>query len=261
MAEAKNELVAFLDSDDEWMPGKLEIQRNLMVSRPDILFCFSNFAVRSRTGEEKHNYLINWHNDLREWDEIIGPGVLYSSADALPDGISDFRFYIGDLYPLELVSNFIFTGTLMVRRKEAGNSLHFGEGLPTYEDWECFGRLARKGKGAYLDLETAWQNSHGGSRLTDADIATSAGTRMILMERVWGNDPAFLEQHGSIYSRTMNEQRLLKIRGLVAVGRTKEARLELKSADSVSLPIKILAYFPGPLVKGLAMLRRLISRG
>src|SRR5437667_2543232 len=28
--EAKNELIAFLDSDDEWLPGQLELQRSLM---------------------------------------------------------------------------------------------------------------------------------------------------------------------------------------------------------------------------------------
>lgn len=256
--EARNDLVAFLDSDDEWMPGKLELQRNLMQARPDILFCFSDFAVRSRDGREHHHYLARWHNDLRSWDEILGPGVLYSSIASLPSGIDDFKFHVGDLYLLELKANYIFTGTLLVRRREARGGLHFGEGLPTYEDWECFGRLARKGPAAYLDCETAWQVSHGGYRLTDADVATSAATRMTLMERVWGADPEFLNKHGDAYRQTITGQRLLKIRGLISLGRTKEARSELRLVDSAPFSYRLPSVLPGRFIRSLIFLRRKI---
>jgi glycosyltransferase involved in cell wall biosynthesis len=254
--EARNNLVAFLDSDDEWMPGKLELQRSLMQSRPDILFCFSDFARRSVDGREHHHHLINWHNDSRSWDEILGPGVLYSSISPLPSGIDDFKIHVGDLYSLELTANYIFAGTLLVRRREAGGALHFGEGLPTYEDWECFGRLARKGPAAYLDCETAWQVSHGGDRLTDTDMATSAATRITLIERVWGADPEFLEKHGDIYRKTIIEQRLHKIRALISQGKTGEARSEMRLVDSAPLLYRLLSVLPGLFVRGLILLRR-----
>ncbi len=257
--ESKNDLVAFLDSDDEWMPGKLELQRNLMQARPDILFCFSDFAGRARDGREHRHYLARWHDDLRSWDEILGPGALYSSIASLPAGIDDFNFHVGDLYLLELTANYIFTGTLVVRRQEAQKSLHFGEGLPTYEDWECFGRLAKHGLGAYLDCETAWQISHDGWRLTDADVATNAGTRMILIKRVWGADPEFMDKHGDLYRKTTTEQRLLKIKGLISQGRTKEAGSELKEVESAPGLYRLLAALPGPFVRGLVGLRRKIK--
>src|SRR5215468_1992285 len=41
---ARNRLVAFLDSDDEWVPGYLEAKRRLLESCADVLFCFSDFA-------------------------------------------------------------------------------------------------------------------------------------------------------------------------------------------------------------------------
>src|SRR5262245_52606721 len=40
--QATRPLIAFLDSDDEWMPDKLALQRSLMEKRPDVLFCFSD---------------------------------------------------------------------------------------------------------------------------------------------------------------------------------------------------------------------------
>src|SRR5581483_7673934 len=45
IAEAKNDLIAFLDSDDEWFPDKLELQRNVMRAYPHAIFCFSDFRV------------------------------------------------------------------------------------------------------------------------------------------------------------------------------------------------------------------------
>ena len=38
VAAARNDLVAFLDSDDEWMPDKLALQRTFLAARPDVLF-------------------------------------------------------------------------------------------------------------------------------------------------------------------------------------------------------------------------------
>jgi glycosyltransferase involved in cell wall biosynthesis len=258
--KAQNDLIAFLDSDDEWMPGKLALQRNFMRKRPDILFCFSDFAVKNELGKEEHHYLANWHKDKRTWDEILGPGVYYSTYSSLSPNYDDFRIHVGNIYTSELTANYIFTGTLMVRRREAGETLHFGEGLPTFEDWECFGRLARKGPAAYFDCETAWQMSHTGSRLTQSDSLNTALARIALMQRVWGDDTEFLKEQSNLYYRTLNEQRLQKIRGLIKEGETKEARQEIKGVNSAPLSYRLMASLPSPLVTGLLRMRNLLLR-
>src|SRR3954452_6386677 len=43
-AVASGDLVAFLDSDDEWLPGKLTLQRALLAARPELAFCWTDFA-------------------------------------------------------------------------------------------------------------------------------------------------------------------------------------------------------------------------
>src|SRR5262249_8241747 len=72
VAHATRPLVAFLDSDDEWLPGKLKLQRAFLERRPDVLFCFSNFRVCLPDGQTLHNFIVQWHRDQRGWDEILG---------------------------------------------------------------------------------------------------------------------------------------------------------------------------------------------
>jgi hypothetical protein len=57
----------------------------LLARRPDVLFCFSNFCSKVDSGEVTHNFLAQWHHDPRGWDDILGPGVPYSSIAQLPN--------------------------------------------------------------------------------------------------------------------------------------------------------------------------------
>jgi glycosyltransferase involved in cell wall biosynthesis len=252
---ARNRLVAFLDSDDEWMPNKLRLERLLMARRSDVLFCFSDFGVREGTNELL-NYLVNWHHDPRGWDEILGPGVPFSTLAPLPEGHADFRVHVGSMYFPEMRAPYIFTGTVVVDREWAGEALHFDEDLPTYEDLTCFARLAKAGPAAYLDCTTAWQWGHAGARLTDSSAYVEAITTLKILERFWGSDAEFLNEHGPAYARRVaNEHRRLA-QWLLVHGRTAEAREHLRRAGDVPLSHHVLASLPGFVVSGLLALRR-----
>jgi glycosyltransferase involved in cell wall biosynthesis len=151
--EAKNALVAFLDSDDEWMAGKLALQRKLMAARPDVLFCFSDISITTKRGGIVRNYLRFWHNDRRGWDQILNPGVPYSSIVGPPEARDDFMVHTGQLYASLAKAIYVVTSTTVARRVEAGDALRYEEDLPMYEDWLCFARLARKGPGASFGAE------------------------------------------------------------------------------------------------------------
>lgn len=259
--EARNPLVAFLDSDDEWMPNKLAVQRGFMAARPDILFTFTNFAYRSKAGEIDHFTLRNWLGEGESWDQLLGPGRPVSTVFTLPGTVPDFFFYEGDLYRRELLNNYIFTSTLVVRREEAGDALRFAEDLPTYEDWECFGLLARAGKAAFLDCEAAWQHAHGGERLTDADVLKTARTRLKIIERLWGQDDQFMAAHGAEYYRLHGELLRVVARELLRAGRPAEAREALRGALEAPLSYRLLSMLPGPVAKGAVAARRFLMPG
>jgi glycosyltransferase involved in cell wall biosynthesis len=249
--KSQNPLVAFLDSDDEWMPGKLAIQRTFMEACPEVLFSFTNFAVTFKNGGEAHNFLINWHKDSRPWDKILGTGKSFAKIGRLPKGITDFSCYIGDLYPSLVRISYCNTDTVVVRREMAGQALHFAENLKWGEDWYCYSKLAQKGPAAYLDFESAWQHGHEGVRLTDTDMLNGIVTRIAIMERIWGADSEYQKKYGQIYKQLLDEQRLKKINELVALGRTFEARADLQLVDSAPLSYRILLALPSGLVRML----------
>jgi glycosyltransferase involved in cell wall biosynthesis len=257
---ARNELVAFLDSDDEWLPGKLDLQRAFMSSRPDVLYCFSNFQVADREGRIHHGYLVRWPREHRTWEEALGPGRSFSSLAPLPAGARDFPVYICDLERWQLTGFYVLTDTLVVRREQAGDALHFAEDLPTYEDLECFIRLARRGPAAFLDVDTARQRDHDGERLSRFDVLNKLDARIRLIGQLWGTDEAFLAQHGALYRRTLAELEEQRIRALLVGGKNQQAREILARLDRPPWQLRLLARLPASLSLRALQLRRAVRQ-
>lgn len=255
IAAARRPLVAFLDSDDEWTSDRLLLGRRLLAARPDVLFCFSNFGLRSSGTPDRHDGLAVWHDRHAVWERVLGPGVPYSTLAALPRERDDFPVHVGDLYPAQLQKGHVAVQTLLVRRQAAGAALRFAEDLPTLEDWECTARLARAGLAAYMDCETAWQWGHGCGRLTDADLLVRIGARIVMIERLWAADTGFLAQHGEAVARVLDELRLIRAKGLLCRGRNREARQDLGRCRRVPFYCWWLAALPGPLTGRLLRLR------
>ncbi len=246
--EAQGELIAFQDSDDEWLPGKAALQREFLAAHPDILFCFTDLA-RDYGGQR--NALLRgglWHQDLRDWDEILAPPVRFDGCDV----------FIGDLYHGAMYHNYFSIVCTMIRRPEAGDAIHFAEGVATFEECECFGRIAGRGRCAFLDRIGALQHKHPGPRITDADWVARAESRLTVLKNVWGSDPRFLAQHGEEYRALVRKVRLAKVRGLIVLGRPAEARTEIRSLAGVSLLYRAASHIPATLIHPAVALRQAV---
>ena len=254
---ATKPLVAFLDSDDEWLPDKLELQRALMSARPDVLFCFSDFSMRDAAGIEHHRYLRKWPGVSDDVGEVVGEGILYSSIAPLPDGRADFPVHIGDLYLPLLESCLVATQSAMVRRIEGGRDLHFGENIKLCEEWWCFAALARKGRAAYMDCETFRNVGHTGDRITATESEhRMLSDRLTMTTSLWGLDKEFLREHRSRYDAVLHALYLRRARWLLSRGRTAEARADLRNAGSPPLALRALSLFPPSVARRLGELRR-----
>jgi glycosyltransferase involved in cell wall biosynthesis len=222
IAAARGDLVALLDSDDEWFADKIGLQRGYLEAHPEVLYTFSDFGVRREDGPEEHRYLTNWLPRPRPVPEALGgEAEQYSTSAALPAGRDDFTVWTGSFYLPLMMGNVVATFTLMARR--GGDALVFPTDQVTGEDWHAYGRLAGLGTGAFFDTETAWQHGHAGERLTGLPSHRMADAWLSALDRVWGNDPEFIASHKGAYRRARAGAYRMRARSMLRHGHPVEA--------------------------------------
>ena len=256
---ARNPLIAFIDSDDEWAPGKLQLQRALLQARPDVLFCFTDCSADYSPGKVYRHFNSDFYEDPNFGEHLLGPGVPFSSIAPLPNGMDDFLVHIGDLYLPMMTRICVSSVGTMVRGEAVGKSLWFPEDISWREDWECFSRLARAGLAAYLDCALFWVTGHRGEQLTKKiDMLMEARGDVTILTRVWGADKDFLAKHGDHFQKVLRNRRLYLVRALLRNGLTREAREQLQLIENSRFYYRLLASLPGPLTRRLLAARQSI---
>jgi glycosyltransferase involved in cell wall biosynthesis len=255
---AQNGLIAFLDSDDQWANGKLPLQRNFLIARSDVLFCFSQIAYRYSSQEEQNGSILYGIDFSTIKNYFTRPVIPFSSAATLPKGWDDFLVYIGDLYPIQMAREYVQVNTLVFRRDRfRGISVRFPEDLTTREDWEFVGQLSRNGPAAYMDCVTSYVYRHEGPQISKLHPIHYYNARIKTLERVWGADKEYLEGHRQEYGVVLNRQYNKRIRELLRLGRPAEALADIAKAKNISFKYRLLAHLPIVLVRIVWKLRML----
>src|SRR4029079_14700964 len=85
---------------------------------------------------------------------------------------------------------------------------------------------------------------------------TVAGERLVLLDRIWSADAAFMAAHGARHRAAFERPHVRRARCLLRNGGTTEARGELAAAGGGPLSHRLLARLPGGLVRGALRLFR-----
>jgi glycosyltransferase involved in cell wall biosynthesis len=171
VANARGLWVAFQDSDDEWLPRKLERQMDLL-SRPGA----SDFAVYCGM------LRLGWPDaDNRrriEMDYVPHPSV--SRVD-------------GDILEALLDRSFVSTQTLVVRRDVFDKLGGFDPEMPALVDWEFAVRLARHGPIACVDEPLVVQRFSADSVTRQIDRRLASQARVVeKCKDLYASHPAIL---------------------------------------------------------------------
>lgn len=159
LENAQGEYVAMLDSDDLWLPWKLEAQVGVLESLPELCLVWSEMSAIDPSGEVTYpRYLRRMYCGYEYWEtERLFPTVypLQEIVRNTPAEVGNAAVQIGYIFSEMLGGNLVHTSTVMIRRefiKQAGgyNPLLKGVG----EDYDFHLRLCRLGPVALMDVPT-----------------------------------------------------------------------------------------------------------
>ena len=134
---SRGRFVAFLDSDDAFIPTKLERQLDLFRRCPELGFVFSDYAYIKLDGTRHDSAFATIHQWVRRLPYgAVGPGLCLCT---------------GDLFDHLIREYFIATIVGMVRRDVLGRSVRFAVGQSYAEEWLFFLEVAKRCRAGFVD--------------------------------------------------------------------------------------------------------------
>lgn len=171
--EARGEFVAFLDSDDEWLPHKLARQVPVLEAAREVGLVHSNALIVDEEGETR----------------VAFEGV---DEEVLSRGLARHLLF----------GNCVICPTVVVRRRCLERVGPFDASLPGCEDWDMWHRIARVSEVAYIGEPLAKYRRHALSASEDADHMLEISLKVL--EKIFGG-PAALEEVSALKGRALSE--------------------------------------------------------
>ncbi|MBF0320194.1 MAG: glycosyltransferase family 2 protein [Nitrospirae bacterium] len=172
LREARGDYAAFLDSDDLWMPGKLERQVNFLNEHKDVFMVYSKASAME--------------NGVLTYTKGRPPGrQTVSSKGIFPD--------------LFLSFNYISCLTVMFRN---GKGLQFSEdkALITVEDFDLWLEIALEHEIGYIDESLALYRVHGKNTGARLRKYIDANMNLIRKHGRHVSTPVLIRKYVSFYS-------------------------------------------------------------
>lgn len=159
LQESRGEFVALLDSDDKWLPWKLESQIAVLRQYPDVGMVWSDMVAVDESGRWldpaylRHFYVA--HSRVRIESALLDEGALGFLWDDAPAAVADRHVYRGDLFSPMILGNLVHTSTIVLRRSRLAAIGGFDTRLRrSGEDYEFHLRTCALGPVAFVDASS-----------------------------------------------------------------------------------------------------------
>ena len=153
---ARGQFIALLDSDDVWLPWKVEAQLRCLEAFPTAGMIWTDMDAIGPDGQLQYRrYLTRMYTSYRRFtrEQLFRESRPMSSIDAdLAHRLSDPRVYLGDIFSPMITGNLVHTSTVLLRRERFEKVREFDVNLRySGEDHDFHLRTCRHGDVAYLD--------------------------------------------------------------------------------------------------------------
>jgi glycosyltransferase involved in cell wall biosynthesis len=162
---SKGKYIAFQDSDNVWMEGKLKKQMEMFIQLPDRVGVLYSGILR--ISRNKREYVPDFGDKLKS----------------------------GDIHVALLRKNFVDLSAAVVRRKCFHILGMFDEHLPCYQDWELWIRLSQDFEFYYLD------EVHAAAYYSEDSISINPYKQINALRHILQKHQSDFSVHKKIYSK------------------------------------------------------------
>lgn len=160
---AQGEYIAFLDSDDEWLPDKLELQIRELKKNPDAVICGDGIIQQDWKGAIPKIY-----DATRRRNNEIGRKKLYK-----------LKGKSGYAYKKILRTSFCLYQALLTSKKNLLDIGMLDENVPSYQEWDTAIRLAKRHEFIYLHKPLFIYHLHDGETISKDEHKSIDGLEYI----------------------------------------------------------------------------------
>jgi glycosyltransferase involved in cell wall biosynthesis len=164
LARARGDLVAFLDSDDVWRPGKLALQLACLARVPEAGMIWTEMNAMDAAGDLVPGSSLRSIFTFRAgFEELFAHRVPLTEIAAGSAG----TLYWGDVYDGMVVGNLVLPSAAILTRERLEAVGGYDETLPVSgEDFDFFLRTCRAGPVAFVDVPTVLKQADRPDALT-----------------------------------------------------------------------------------------------
>jgi len=270
--EARGEWIAFLDSDDRWLPYKLSLQFRVLDKFPQYKIIHSNFysfegsEIIIPKGLEYWVKTISNKNTVN-WCDAYSNVYDSSEYEISQDG-NIFKIYTGNIFAAMLYALYGACWTMIIHRSCLNEDVKFAERFKTWEDYWFLCKLSEYNDIIFIDVATAENRGHRGPRLTSRpDLIDPLKCHLEICKNIYmksksSNKPSaskIADKYKNIHLNLMKEY--MKIGDLQGAKNTRKiiSNIENVKSGTIEKILMILTYLPFNVVSYLVSLKRWVA--
>jgi glycosyltransferase involved in cell wall biosynthesis len=230
----KGSFVALLDSDDVWLPFKLELQLACLRAFPDAGMVWSDMTAVGTDGRRvADRYLKRFYSAYRLFssDDLFDRSL--PLAEVAPHlahlaSVGDDRAYCGEIYSQMVIGNLVHTSTVLLRRERLAASGLFDEAVRSGEDHEFHLATCRAGRVAFADLPTILYEVGAADALTQSKFNVPMARHFLFtLTRALARDRSRIRLPQATLDAALADAHRWLGESLIGIGERREGRRHL----------------------------------
>ena len=268
IVHATGDWVAFLDSDDRWLPYRLSLQFNVLDRFPHYKAIHSNFYTFDETGITIGQgldfwiYIVTGKNP--DWKNAYSH-IQSSAALGINVAGKPFDIYYGNLFAAQLYATYMSCWTLLVKRECLSDDVKFAEHLRISEDHWLAAKFSERWDILFLNVATAENRAHSGPRLSQASIAERLRYAITLCEQIYLPSTSPHRPPESLIQGQYRKYHVELFKEYLKRGRRAEAMQIFQDIRKLAVPVRgslalyrMASLVPFDLFSGLVRINRAI---